>query len=351
MTRAIAAGGAEAKARYHQTNETGRVHLIGEKKSPERILSEALGPAFDQYRERWRAAESFEWRPPWPLHLDVDTNYTCNLRCVMCPLGAGGFPVSYENKLLDFGLYRKVIDEGAASGLASIRLGLTGEPLLRKDILDFVRLARDRGVMDVMLITNGQVLSREMSRALIQAGLTRLMVSLDAIRPETYRRIRRGGDLETVMDNVHGFLKLRRAMASDLPLLRVSFVKMSFNEAESQDFRMYWADKADYISFQEYTNILERSDTDFFQAVRPRAANFRCPDPWQRMSLFVNGDLFPCCSDFGRLAPVGNARDMTVARAWQSDEARRLSEIHREGRWLEHDICRRCAENSTGSGE
>jgi len=336
---------------FHQGHQTGRVDLVGPQQDPDRILARILGSAYLRYREMWRAAENFEIRPDWPLHLDIDTNYTCNLRCIMCPLGVGGFPAVYENKWLDFALYRRVISEGAEKGLASIRLGLTGEPLLRPDIIDFVRLAQDLDLVDIMLITNGLLLTEDLGRKLIQAGLTRLMVSLDAVRPETYRRIRRGGDLAQVATNLRAFLKIRRELGADLPLLRVSFIRMSLNESEQEEFHRVWSDQADYISFQEYTNILESPRTDYFPAQRREVESFRCSDPWQRMSLFVNGDLFPCCSDFGRLAPVGNAWKDPVGRAWLSAESESLRRIHREGRWRENPVCRRCAANSTAAGD
>jgi radical SAM protein with 4Fe4S-binding SPASM domain len=317
--------------------------------SPESVLAEIKGSAFLRYREKWQAAGDFIMTPQWPLHLDVDTNYTCNLSCVMCPLGAGGFPVSYPKKFLDFSLYKKVLTEGADQGLASIRLGITGEPLLRPDILDFVRLARDLGLLDIMLITNGLLLTREMSAELIESGLTRLMVSLDAARSRTYDRIRKGGDFGRVMENVLDFLALRSQAGSDLPLLRVSFVRMSLNEEDDEDFRRFWEERADYMAFQEYANIMEREETDFFRQDRPRVLEFRCPDPFQRMGLFVNGDLFPCCSDFGRLAPMGNAKHDTISQVWQSKAAVRLRQLHKNGGFASDPICRRCALSSTGT--
>ncbi len=333
---------------YRQRDETERACLVTENRSPDTVLAHHLGHRFLEYRENWRETEKFNLIIPWPLHLDVDTNYTCNLSCVMCPLGADGFPVDYQKKLLDFDLYRQVLEEGAAAGLASIRLGITGEPLLRPDILDFVRLAKEAGLSDIMLITNGMLLDRDMGRGLIDTGLTRLMVSLDAIRPETYRQIRRGGDLDHVVDNVLGFLELRRTLDRDLPLVRVSFVKMNINIGERDEFHHFWKDRADYISYQEYSNIMECKETDFFTERRRRAAGFRCPDPWQRMSLFVNGDLFPCCSDFGRLSPLGNAYHNTVSDVWLSRAATELRDLQRNGRWQDAPICRRCALSSTG---
>ena len=328
---------------FQQDDQTGRVRFISQDRSPDEILTRALGPAYTEYREKWRATENFSLETDWPLHLDVDTNYTCNLRCVMCPLGAGGFAKEYWEKQLDFKLYRLVVSEGAARGLSSIRLGITGEPLLRPDIFDFIRLARDLGIPDIMLITNGILLDRRVSRKLIEAGLTRLMVSIDAVKPDTYSRIRRGGRLERVVGGVLGFLSLREEMGLEIPLVRVSFINMSLNAGERENFEDFWTGRADYLSFQEYANILEREDTNFFNGPVKWPAQFRCADPWQRMSLFVDGSLFPCCSDFARLSPVGDARRASVAEVWKSEEVRRLRRLHAEGRFREDPICRRCA--------
>jgi radical SAM protein with 4Fe4S-binding SPASM domain len=333
---------------FHQTNQTARADLLGGLSSPDQILETALGTPYLNYRALWKAAEDFRIVTPWPLHLDIDTNYTCNLSCIMCPLGVEGFPVSYPGKWLDYNLYAKVLREGAAQGLSSIRLGITGEPLFRKDILDFVNLARELGITDIMLITNGLLLKGDLVRNLIEAGLTRLMVSIDAARPETYAQIRRGGDHAQVVENVLGFIHTRQSLGSLLPLLRVSFVKMSLNESELDQFKEFWKSKADYISIQQYSNILGSGRTAYHASDRRRISGFRCPEPWQRMSLFVNGDLFPCCSDLGRLAPLGNATKTTVSRVWTSVAAHRLRLLHQQGQWQDDPTCRRCALSSTG---
>jgi len=69
---------------------------------------------------------------------------------------------------------------------------------------------------------------------------------------------------------------------------------------------------------------------------------FRCPDPFQRMALFVNGDLFGCCSDHGREYPWGNALQDDVGAVWRSEVASRLRDLHRQGRWYDHPACRAC---------
>jgi radical SAM protein with 4Fe4S-binding SPASM domain len=310
---------------------------------PEAVLTENLGARYVEYRRQWRESEQFGAVPDWPLHLDVDTNYSCNLRCVMCPLGVPGRELPYGARLLDKRLYARVIEEGAARGLCAVRLGLTGEPLLRGDILDFVDIARRAGLVDIMLITNGMLLTPEISRRLIEAGLTRLQVSIDAVTAPTYAKLRRGGNFETVVRNVAGFLAARDEAGSDLPLLRVSFVRTAVNNHELEAFEDFWQDRADYVSVQEYADLVDTPESAaLIPSDRREMTDFRCPDPWQRLALFVNGDVFGCCSDHGREYPWGNAFRDDIGHIWRSKAAETLRGLQQRGEWYRHPACRAC---------
>jgi len=292
---------------------------------PEAHLGRLLGPAFADYRRRFREAEAGR-RPPAPLHLDVDVTTACNFRCPMCPAGQSGhfFPGLTRGLFMDHELYRQALAEGAALGLPSLRLGLTGEPLLIDDIHQWVAEAKGAGCLDISLITNGALLTPELSRKLLEAGLTRLMVSVDAARPETYARVRPGGCWEILRENLSAFLAVRRAAGSELPLLRLSFVEMKTNLAERDLFQELFAPQADYLSFQRYQNILGLPETDFAPAPEADPAAF-CAEPFTRLALQADGGLFPCCSDFGRQAPLGRFPQNSLAEVWNSPEALRLA--------------------------
>ena len=89
-----------------------------------------------------------------------------------------------------------------ASGVYSINLNYVNEPLIRKDIPQFVSYAVQKGIPEVMFNTNGVLLKPDMSEALIDAGLTKLSVSLDASTEETCAKIRVGSDFGKVMENI-----------------------------------------------------------------------------------------------------------------------------------------------------
>lgn len=312
-----------------------RSHIEG--RDPGAVLAALKGPAFAAYREQWARAEAGQ-RPDHPLHLDVDVTTACNFRCVMCPAGGGqNFPGFQKGLFLPRALYSRALAEGQAFGLPSVRLGVTGEPLLVPDIADWAREAVERGVLDVALITNGSLLTPEASRGLIGAGLTRLMVSVDAASAATYARVRPGGHWDRLLGNIRAFLRLRAEMDSPTPLLRLSFIEMTLNEGEKESFGAMFAPLADYLSFQSYLNILGGAGTDWGLAGRARPQG-PCPEPFTRLALHADGALFPCCADFGRQAPLGHLGKDTLLGVWRGEGARRLTAPDA----MDLEPCRRC---------
>ena len=81
-------------------------------------------------------------------------------------------------------------------------------------------MAQDAGIMDIFVGTNGHLLTREMGIKLIQSGLSRLLVSIDAVTPETYLKVRKSEKFDTVVKNIHAFHKLRAEFGGRLPLIR-----------------------------------------------------------------------------------------------------------------------------------
>jgi radical SAM protein with 4Fe4S-binding SPASM domain len=302
--------------------------------NPDQVLGMELGPRFMAYRQKFRAAESGR-RLEYPLHLDVDITTSCQLSCPMCPAGlpAADNPFPGFGEFMDEEMFLEAMREAEGIGIPSIRLGLTGEPLMAPDADLWVSEAARRGFVDLALITNGQLLDRETSERLIKAGLTRLMVSVDAATEETYSIVRPGGDFERLVGNIESFLRARSELKSRLPLLRASFVVMDVNRSEIGAFREKFSPLADYLAFQDYLNVVGRdslatkgaSSPGTGPAALPGEGEFFCPDPLTRLAIHANGGLFPCCSDFGRLEPIGNISRDSLREAWNSERSLALA--------------------------
>ena len=89
-----------------------------------------------------------------------------NLKCPMCPISAE-FPKEREKTWFDFEFYKKIIDYAVQHGTKSIKLNYINEPLLRRDIIEFIKYAKKRGIIDIYFSTNGILLNDDISKRLL----------------------------------------------------------------------------------------------------------------------------------------------------------------------------------------
>ena len=130
----------------------------------------------------------------------------CNYRCTYC-MPPGAVEVTPRGQLLTRDEAMRCVRVLQTVGVRAVRL-TGGEPLVRRDICEYVRdLCAIPGIDDVALTTNGELLG-DLAAPLFQAGLRRINVSLDALDPETFSRIARGGSLAKVMRGIERTVEL-----------------------------------------------------------------------------------------------------------------------------------------------
>lgn len=183
-------------------------------------------PRLYKYARRFDVKSLWGFRLSGPDLILVEPTNHCNLRCIMC--GAAQFPPRPRG-FMSFDLYKNLIDQIKVPITVS-HFGV-GEPLLHRDIVEMIRYSSKKG-MATILITNGMLLTPEISDSLFQAGLGRLGISVDAARGETFSRIRPGGKLQTVFDNVAGAVRIRNKYKTRKTCVYILTVPMKSNLRE-----------------------------------------------------------------------------------------------------------------------
>ncbi len=155
----------------------------------------------------------------------IEATNICNLACVMCIRNIweerGGF--------MEEEVFQKVLQGmEQLSPPPTVFFGGFGEPLAHPHIVEMVAAAKTTGA-SVELITNATLLTPERSKQLIQAGLDKLWISLDGIRPESYADIRLGAELPKVLENIESFNRLRPPAHLPHPQIGIVFVAMKRN--------------------------------------------------------------------------------------------------------------------------
>jgi cyclic pyranopterin phosphate synthase len=124
----------------------------------------------------------------------------CNFRCTYC-MPAEGLPWLKKAEILSYEEIERISRVAIGMGIEQIRL-TGGEPLVRRDVSELVRQLRQiPGLRSLSLTTNG-VLLKQQARALAEAGLTRINVSLDSLMREKFARLTRRDQLNQVLEGL-----------------------------------------------------------------------------------------------------------------------------------------------------
>ncbi|MCF6184666.1 MAG: radical SAM protein, partial [Bacteroidales bacterium] len=138
-------------------------------------------------------------------YLRISVTDRCNLRCVYC-MPAEGVELMQHKDILRFEEIVEVVKYAVSQGVDKIRI-TGGEPLVKKGIVDLIRMiAEIDGIKDFGMTTNGIFLDKY-AQQLADAGLHRVNISLDTINPEKYRKITRTGDITQVFKGIEAAKK------------------------------------------------------------------------------------------------------------------------------------------------
>ena len=163
----------------------------------------------------------------------------------------------------------------AAAGLGITKIRLTGgEPLVRLRVVELVRmLAQVPGIDDLSMTTNGTLLARY-AQALAGAGLQRVNVSLDTLRPERFHAITRRGRLE---DALAGIEAARRAGLEPIKVNAV--VIRGLNDDEVVDLARKAVDEAWNVRFIEWMPVGDETIPTLTASGSP--GDWRAPEDWR----------------------------------------------------------------------
>ncbi len=181
-------------------------------------------------------------------YLRISVTDRCNLRCIYCMPADGVRPVEHKS-LLSYEEIARVVTVAARLGVRKVRI-TGGEPLVRKNLPFLIEsLSSLKGIEDISLTTNGLLL-KQLARSLASAGLNRVNVSLDSLKPERYRQITRGGDMYDALDGIAGAEK-----AGLLPV-KVNMIPIrGINDDEIEEFSLLTVNTPLHVRFIEFMPI------------------------------------------------------------------------------------------------
>jgi radical SAM protein with 4Fe4S-binding SPASM domain len=272
----------------------------------------------------------------FPKVVLIDTISYCNLRCSMC----GHRIMKREKGRMEFNLFKKIIDEIAdVDKTVRVWMVFFGEALILRDKLyPMIAYAKEKGLEDVVLNSNGNLLDDKAALGLIESGLDAIYIGVDAFTPETYSILRVGGDYENTVRNIKNLIEMERRMGANKPEVFVQFVEMTENRNEKEDFVRFWTEQGAIVKI--------RPKVTWAGTVKPEnvAEKDRYPCYWAMRTINIcwDGSVALCSVDYDAKFIAGNVKNDSIQSIWLSS-LREIRKIHAKGDYDKlPGFCRDC---------
>ncbi|MFH2003064.1 MAG: radical SAM protein [Planctomycetota bacterium] len=334
-----------------------------------------------------------------PINLELDITNQCNLRCVMCPFSQ---PSYYKRKIehMPVEVFQKLAED-FFSAVHCLSLAYGSESLLHPEFIRFITLASSYGIKKIYINTNGMLLTEKLAAKMVEIGFHGISISLDAATSETYNRIRKGGDFDRVLRNIHALNRIRAKAGSPYPRVTLLFVLMKQNIHElpafvdlARELGAVGVNAMHMIPFkmldnQDQTAIVDKRQCNEILAearrraqaaginfAAPREFNleeqkegnnlngehgkdkeseikqrfslnvdsdwekrFHCPFPWHFIAIDMHGNIVPCGWWYGQKV-MGNIHEQELMDIWHNEQYQALRK-ELTTRQL-RDCCRMC---------
>ncbi|MEI6555883.1 MAG: radical SAM protein [Paludibacter sp.] len=289
-----------------------------------------------------------------PYFLSVEVANYCNLQCPECPVG--NTPISKTKKNnIDFDLYKKIVDEHKPT-LIHLLLYFQGEPLLNKQLPELIKYAHNSGIF-TSTSTNGQLLTKNNAKLIVQSGLEKLIVSIDGTTQETYEKYRVGGELDKALAGIQHVNFWKNEFKSITPIIEIQFLVLRTNEHQIGEMRRIAAeldvDRLVFKSAQHYDfeNGNERmtSISRFSRYKKTKIGTYRIkgsqPNRCFRLLsggvINAGGEVLPCCYDKMSEFSFGNIKESAYTDCYQNKKASGFRGSILRNR-KQFQICRNC---------
>ncbi|MEP6917533.1 MAG: radical SAM/SPASM domain-containing protein [Acidobacteriota bacterium] len=293
------------------------------RRAAERVLRKQAKPI-----RRILLATGRERAPSWPEIVQIESTNICNAKCVFCPRD----DMHRRQGIMTVDLFRKIVDECVELGITHVRMHNYGEAFIDKRLVDKVRYAKEKGIQEVGVISNGSLITEAVARGMIDAGLDAINISVDAAGKEVFESTRIGLKYDKVISNIERLVRLRAESGKRRPKLILSFVRQN-NSTDEQAFIEHWRAIADKVHVTDLHNWAGTLNTE-------SDVNYPCYRPWLTFTVLWDGRVSLCCADFDGRTVLGDLNTSSIRDIWNAEPYRDARRQHLESGGP--DICRAC---------
>jgi MoaA/NifB/PqqE/SkfB family radical SAM enzyme len=284
----------------------------------------------------------------------IEPTNICNLNCPLCPS-----PLSNRSKgVMSLSDFEQIVGN-LPSSVQEAELYLSGEPFINKSLFEMVKYLISRNIY-CSVSTNGTLLGKKI-KEILDSGLSKLIIGVDAATEDTYKKYRIGADFGNLIENIKKLVYEKRKKRLKYPIIVFQYIVMKHTEKEiemavslAKDLNM---DAISLISVSIGTHKTDKNerkklaskylpedlsysryDLDKGGKLKNKWQFNYCPT-WKAPVILWNGDITTCCFDHEGSEVYGNVLQSNFHELWRSREH---GEIVKKILYRKMKICKTC---------
>lgn len=273
----------------------------------------------------------------FPLNVIVEPCNYCNLKCTTCMNDKLTRPKGTMNILL----YKKIIDEIAEENpYTRLWLDFYGEPLLVKYKLYYmIHYAKLKGIMNIELNTNGNLLDEEMAEMLLDSGINFISIDCDGFSKEVYEKIRVNGNRDITYKNIEYLLNRKKSLGLREPVIEIKVMEMKENQNEIESIISYWRQRGAWTTKRRLISWAGKIEEIIPQVQHERIA---CGNAVGILPITWDGLAVNCVMDVDAENVCGDVNKESIKEIWRKRNEDMVLK-HMEHRFDElPEMCRNC---------
>lgn len=289
-----------------------------------------------------------------PFTVSIGVSDFCNFKCKYC-FRSTSTSNYYKDTMMSWDYFLYITDnikelcDSTGKRLKNLSICGIGEPLTHKKIAEMVNYIRECNISDrIEITTNGSLLTHDLSKQLVDAGLTRLLISIQGTSSEKYKDICGYHlDYEQFVDEIRYFYENRKQCKVYIKVLDVALD----GEADKERFYEIYSPISDMVNIEnvlkgfegvDYEGMIDKNNvgtvTRYGYDYKDRIC---CDSLFMRMNIHSNGDVHACSCQWPPLV-IGNINRVALKDIWNGRLHRKYMLLHLNGKRNSIPKCEKC---------
>lgn len=286
-----------------------------------------------------------------PFSVVLDPCNLCNFKCGFCAMQNPHTMLGFKKQFMEMKLYKKIINDFTEfpEKLKVLRLTGQGEPLLNPDYIEMIKYAKQKNVADwIETVTNGSRLSPAYNERLVDSGIDRIRISIEAVDEDGYFEM--AGvkiDFEEFVSNIEDLYGRSRGKCE----IYIKTVDAAVDtNAKKEKFYEVFGNICDTIFVDHviplWSDFEELSKNFKIDAKGMHGQELKqvkiCPFPFYNLIINPDGQVTLCCADWKRKFVVGDLKEQSFYDIWNSDKLRNFWIDMLKGKKNKYEMCQKC---------